>query len=291
MQTLRKYKWAFFVFVLPALLLYTYFVVVSIFASFSYSLTRWDAISEPIFRGLQNYADFAKDPDFLIVMSNTLWGLFWSLVIQVSFGLIFAYLIYRTRRGFRIFRAVIFLPVVLSAAAVAMMFTLMLNSNMGAVNEILRAVGLGGLTRNWLSDGSVVYYSVLTPMIYQFIGFYVVIMLAGMQSIPEEVIESSTMDGATSFRTFFSIVIPMQVDIIFVCVILITTGLMKAFEHSYIMTWGGPGSRSAFLGVFMYFKTFIEARFGLGSAIAMVILFGSLFFTLLFQWVSKRFNY
>ncbi|TVR52790.1 MAG: sugar ABC transporter permease [Spirochaetaceae bacterium] len=291
MQALRRYKWAIAFFVGPAAILYTYFVIVPIFASFSYSLTRWDAISEPIFIGMQNYRRFAADVNFSLVMSNTLKGLFWSLVIQVSFGLAFAYLIYRTRVGFRVYRALVFLPVVLSAAAVALMFTLVFNADVGAVNAALRAVGLGGLTRNWLSDTRVVYYTVLTPMIYQFVGLYVVILLAGMMSIPEEVIESSTIDGAGSFRTFFSIVIPMQSDIIFVCVVMITTGLMTAFEHSYIMTWGGPGSHSAFLGVYMYFRTFIEARFGFGAAVAMVILFGSLFFTLIFQRISKRFDY
>jgi raffinose/stachyose/melibiose transport system permease protein len=281
----------FLVFVGPVLVLYTYFIVFSILASLSYSLTRWDAISEPVFQGLRNYGKLMEDPDSRIVMRNTLFGLLWSLIIQVTTGLIFAYLIYRTRRGFRLYRALVFLPVVLSAAAVAMMFTLVFHSNVGLVNAVLRGVGLESIAPQWLSDGDVVYYAVLTPMIYQFIGFYVVILLAGMQSIPEEVLESSVMDGARSIRTFFSIVIPMQVDIILVCIILITTGLFKAFEHSYIMTWGGPGVRSAFLGVFMYFTTFIEAQFGLGSAIAMVILFASLLFTMLFRGIMKRFDY
>jgi raffinose/stachyose/melibiose transport system permease protein len=159
------------------------------------------------------------------------------------------------------------------------------------VNSVLRLVGLDVLTRNWLSDKNVVFYTVLTPMIYQYIGLYVVILLAGMQSIPDEVIESAHIDGANSFRVFYNIVIPMQLDIILVCIIMITTGLLKAFEHSYIMTWGGPGVRSAFLGVYMYFKAFMHANFGRASTIAIVILIAALVFTTLFRKIVQKLNY
>jgi raffinose/stachyose/melibiose transport system permease protein len=291
MHILRKYKWAILVFVGPTLVLYTYFVMVSIFSTLYYSLTTWDAISKPIFVGFRNYVEAFSNPDFAIVLRNTFVGLALSLLFQVSFGLIFAYLIYRTLRGFRLYRALVFLPVVLSQAAVAMMFTLVFNSDVGPINEILRLIGLEPLTRNWLSDKEVVFYTVLTPMIYQYIGLYVVILLAGMQSISEEIIESARIDGAGSFRVFFNIVIPMQLDIIFICIVMITTGMFKAFEHSYIMTWGGPGVRSAFLGVYMYFKAFVHAQYGRASTIAMVILVAALIITMLFRKIVQRFSY
>lgn len=279
------------IFVGPVFLLYTYFIVVSIFSSFYYSLTSWDAISKPLFEGFANYASLFGDKDFALVMQNTLIGLILALLIQVPCGLVLAYLIYRTLRGFRIYRALVFLPVVLAPAAIAMLFTLVFNADIGPINKVLESIGLGILKRNWLSDTRVVFYSVLTPMIYQYIGLYVVILLAGMQSIPEEVVESTFIDGASSFRTFFHIVIPMQWDIILMCIIMVTTGSFKAFEHSYIMTWGGPGVRSAFLGVYMYNTTFLGANFGKGCAIAMVILVGSLAVTTLFRAVTQRFEY
>jgi raffinose/stachyose/melibiose transport system permease protein len=291
MHVLRKHKWAWLVFVAPSFALYTYFVIISIGYSVYYSLTKWNAISPPVYVGVKNYVDLWKSADFAIVMQNTVVGLVLALIIQVGLGLTFAYLIYRTRLGFRLYRGLVFLPVVLSAAAVALMFTLVFNADVGPVNSMLKAIGLGVFRRNWLSDKNVVFYSVLTPMIWQFIGLYVVILLAGMQSIPEEVIQSSTIDGASSFRTFRSIVIPMQWDIIFICIALITAGSFKAFEHSYIMTWGGPGVRSAFLGVFMYNKTFLSALFGVGSSIAMVILAASLIVTMLSRVIIQRFDY
>jgi raffinose/stachyose/melibiose transport system permease protein len=291
MHVLKKHKWAPIILVGPSLAIFTYFVVVSIGYTVYYSLTKWNALTKPLFIGLKNYVDLLKSADFKIVMQNTVTGLVLALIIQVGLGLLFAYLIFRTRRVFRLYRALVFLPVVLSPAAVALMFTLVFNADVGPLTSILKSVGLASLTRNWLADKNVVFYAVLTPMIYQYIGLYVVILLAGMQSIPDDVIQSALIDGASSFRTFRSIVIPMQWDIIFICITMITSGSFKAFEHSYIMTWGGPGVRSAFLGVFMYNKTFLGAQFGVGSAIAMVILVATLVITLVFRTITSRLDY
>jgi raffinose/stachyose/melibiose transport system permease protein len=291
MHVLKKHKWAPFVLVGPSFAIFTYFVIVSIGYTVYYSLTKWNAIKPPVFIGLKNYLDLVKSQDFQIVMQNTVTGLVLALILQVGLGLLFAYLIFRTRKAFRLYRALVFLPVVLSPAAVALMFTLVFNADVGPINSILKSIGLASWTRNWLADKNVTFYAVLTPMIYQYIGLYVVILLAGMQSIPDDVIQSALIDGASSFRTFRSIVIPMQWDIIFICITMITSGSFKAFEHSYIMTWGGPGVRSAFLGVFMYNKTFLGAQFGVGSAIAMVILVATLVVTLVFRSITHRLDY
>lgn len=291
MRLFRKYRWAPLVLVGPSFVVYTYFVILSILFSVDYSLTRWNAISKPVFIGMKNYATMMTNQDFGTVMHNTAIALILALIIQVSAGLILAYLLYRTARGFRTFRALVFLPVVLSQAAVALMFTLVFNSDISPINRTLQAIGLGVLNRNWLSDPNIVLYSVLTPMIYQYIGLYVIIFLAGMQSIPEEIIESGFVDGASSFRIFWNIVIPTQWDIIFICTILITTGTFKAFEQSYIMTWGGPGVRSAFIAVYMYFRTFVDGSYGYGSAVAVVILLAALFITVVLRAIIRRFDY
>lgn len=278
-------------FALPPFLLYAYFVVVPVAYSLGYSLTKWNGISVPVFVGWKNFDYLLKSKDFAIVMTNTLIQLGVALVLQVGIGLLISYLLFQTRVGYRAFRAMVFLPVVLAPAAIALMFVLIFNSDVGPINRILDALNLGFLKRNWLSDKEIVFYSVLTPMIYQYIGLYVIILLAGMQSIPLEVFESSAIDGASSFRTFRSVVIPMQWDIIFICITLITSGSFKAFEHSYLMTWGGPGVRSAFLGVFMYIRSFVGGDFGLGCAIGVVILFGALFVTMVVRVVIKRLDY
>ena len=214
MHILRKKKWLLLlVFIFPAFLLYTYFVIYSIVNTGYYSLTKWNAISDPIFVGMKYYQDFLHDADFLMVLRNSLLNVVISLVIQIPLGLVGAYLIYRTKRFYRLYRFCVFIPVVLSASAIALLFTLIFNAEFGPVNTVLRSIGLDSWTRSWLSDASVVYFVVMTPMTYQYIGLYVIIELSGMQAIPDDVIESATIDGASSFRIFWNIVVPMQRDV------------------------------------------------------------------------------
>lgn len=290
MHVLRKSKRLNWLFFLPALLVFSFFILWSVVQTVYYSFTKWSGMGEATWRGLDNYTKLFANSDFQMVMRNNIMGLIIALVIQLSLGLIFAYLIYRTTRGMRIFRSLSFLPVVMSAAAVGLIFSLLFDGNLGPVNEILRAVGLESWTRNWMSDGDTIFYVVLTPMIFQFIGQYILIMLAGMQGIPEEIIESAQIDGANSFQIFRKVVVPSQVDIILMCAIMITSGSFKAFEHSWVMT-GGYSMRGAFLGVFMYTSTFQSSNFGRGSALAVIILLCSLFFTLVLQRVAKRYEY
>lgn len=290
MHVLRRHKVAGFCFVLPAFLVFTYFTIIAIGKTIYYSLTKWKGLGEPSFIGFKNYVNLFQKDEFWIVMKNNILGLVIALVIQLACGLIFAYLIYRTRRGMRAFRALSFIPVIMSAASVSLIFVLIFNGNIGPLNTFLRSAGLESWTRNWLSDERTIFSAVLIPMIYQFIGQYVMIMLAGMQSIPEEILESAAIDGANSFQIFRKIVVPSQVDIILMCAIMITSGSFKAFEHSYVMT-GGYNKRGAFLGTYMYSSTFQNSNFGRGSALAIVILVCSMVVTVILQRIAKRYEY
>lgn len=290
MHVLRRNTLARLLFVLPALLVFSYFIIYSVAQTVYYSMTKWSGMGEPTWRGLDNYFKLFTIEDFQIVIKNNLLGLVIALIIQLSLGLIFAYLIYRTTRGMRLFRSLSFLPVVMSGATVGLIFFLLFDGNLGPINQVLKMMGLSNWTRNWLSDGSTIFYVVLTPMIYQFIGQYILIMLAGMQGIPEEIIESAQIDGANSFRIFRSVVVPSQVDIILMCAVMITSGSFKAFEHSWVMT-GGYSMRGAFLGVYMYTSTFQSSNFGRGSALAIIILLCSMFFTIVLQRIAKRYEY
>jgi len=290
MHVLRRNKLACYLFVVPAFLIFTYFIFGSVLMTIYYSMTKWKGLGSPEWRGLDNYTKLFQIEDFQMVMRNNLMGLVIALIIQLSLGLIFAYLIYRTVRGMRIFRSLSFLPVVMSGATVGLIFFLLFDGNLGPVNNVLKAMGLESWTRNWLSDGNTIFYVVLTPMIYQFIGMYILILLAGMQGIPEEIIESAQIDGANSFRIFQNVVVPSQADIILMCAVMITSGSFKAFEHSWVMT-GGYSMRGAFLGVYMYTSTFQSSNFGRGSALAIVILLCSLAFTLILQRIAKYYEY
>lgn len=290
MHVLQKNKWVKYLFTGPAVILFTYFIIIATGQTVYYSFTKWKGLGSPTFQGVANYLKLFQTDDFYIVMRNNLLGLVLALVIQLGLGLIFAYLLYRTVRGMRVFRSLSFVPVVMSGAAVALMFSLIFDGNLGPLNQVLKSMGLNSWARNWLSDPEVIFYAILFPMIYQFIGQYIIIMLAGMQSIPEEIIESAQIDGASSFKVFTRIVVPSQVDIILMCAIMITSGSFRAFEHSYVMTLG-YSLRGAFLGVYMYVTTFQMNNFGRGSALAVIILLCSLLFTKILQRAARRFEY
>lgn len=284
MKAVKMKKWVpFLLFIVPAFVIYSYFIMYSILNTGGYSLTKWNAISDPKFIGGAYYLGFLKDQDFQMVLKNSLMNVVISLVIQVPAGLIGGYLLFQTKRFYRVYRFLIFIPVVLSASAIALLFTLIFNAEFGPVNSFLEWAGLESMKHSWLSDINVVFFVVMVPMTYQYIGLYVIIQLSGMQSIPEEVIESARIDGAGSFRVFWNIIVPMQKGITMMCAVLIISGCFKAFEHSYIMTWGGPGYSSSFLGVYMYTETFVKGNYGKGSAIAVVILVCTLLCTVVTQ--------
>jgi raffinose/stachyose/melibiose transport system permease protein len=152
------------------------------------------------------------------------------------------------------------------------MFTVFLSGDFGPINSFFGSIGLESLQLAWLADSRIVLYSVIFPMIWQFIGFYVVIYLAALYSISPAIFESAVIDGAGSFKIFYRIVVPLLRDIIGITAVLSVTGSLKAFEHSYIMTWGGPGVLSSFLGVYVYRHAFYNANFGYGSAIGVTVL-------------------
>ncbi len=272
-----------FLFITPTFLLYFTFVILPIIFSIYYAMTKWDGVGIPKFVGLYNFRSLIENPDYWLTFTNSLQVIIFSLIIQIPLGLVFAYLVYGIIKGFKFFRVVFFLPVVIAPSAIGVMFLLFFNGELGPLNKFLSDVGLEALAQDWLSNAKTVLYAVMFPMIWQYIGFYFVIFLAALQSIPEEIFESAKIDGASSTNVFFHLVVPILRDIIQVCIVLCVTGSLKAFDHPYTMTWGGPGVRSSYLAVYMFRTAFTENLLGRGTAIAITILIFAFLFTYLFN--------
>ncbi len=270
-------------FIAPVFLIYTVFLFVPLIQSSYYSLTKWNGVSGRTYIGFENYKDLAANGDYWITFLNTMKLTVISLIVQICFGLLLAYLLYSGTRGMKIFRTVLFLPVVIAPAAIGLMFSLFYNSQIGIFNKILSGAGLAMLQTNWLSNPKTLLYAVMAPQVWQYIGLYVTIFLGALQTIPEELLESAQIDGAGKTRTFFSLILPQLSGFMNICVILCITGSLKAFDHSWVMTGGGPGVRSAYLGVLMYKTAFVNSDFGMGSAITISIVVISLFITVLFN--------
>ncbi len=271
------------VFLAPALIFFTILVIFPICLSTYYTLVDWPGIGEKTFVWFNNYKEIFTDSEYWQVAKNTFILVVLAIVIQNPLGIMLAYLISRIKFGYKLFRSLIFLPVVISAATTGLMFSLLLNNDLGTFNNILKTLGLGFLQHNWLTDPKVVLYSVALPQVWQYLGIHFIIYLAAIQSIPRELFESAYIDGANGFHVLRRIIIPMMWEVVQICIILNVTGSLKAFDMSWIMTWGGPGSASSYISVLMFRYAFKGFNFSYGTTIAMTILIFSLLFTVVFK--------
>ncbi|TAH68618.1 MAG: sugar ABC transporter permease [Anaerolineaceae bacterium] len=284
----RQKIWVSILFLLPCVLIYSVLVIYPIIYSGYLSLTKWNGIGEKEFIGLINFTRLFANSDFLLSLKNTLMVTGISLLLQIPIGLVLAYMLFRTKFLFKTFRAIYFVPVVIAPTAIGTMFSILLNNEVGVFKSILEFIGLGALSRPWLSDSSVVLYVVILIQVWQYIGTYIIIFLTSLQSIDEQIFESALIDGANAVQTFFRIAIPQMRAILIVAVVFCFTGSMKSFDLPFIMTNGGPGYISSYLGNYMHRQVFQGSNFGLGSAVTIVILIISLVFSLIFNRLARE---
>lgn len=275
------------VFSFPAFIIYTMFMIAPVVFSAYYSLNKWNGVGPMKFVGLDNFKSLLRSSDFIRVNTNTLTLVFFSLIITIPMTAIIAYLIYRTFHGFKFFRFVVFIPVIVSAVIIGLIFAILFNADFGPLNQFLEALHIP--TRAWLSDPDTVLYAVIVPQLWQSIGYYTIILLAGMQSVSQEVLDSATIDGANSLQIFTRIMLPLIAEISQIVVILVVTGALKSFGFSWSMTSGGPGVQSTYLAVYMYTKAFIESNFGKSSAVSLTILLYAVVFTVIFKKIYSYF--
>ncbi|WP_277680230.1 carbohydrate ABC transporter permease, partial [Gracilibacillus dipsosauri] len=190
--------------------------------------------------------------------------------------LFIALLLNRKIKGLKLFRTIGFLPVVLSTVVISITWSLIYNSENGLINELLRTIGLDFLAQNWLGDSKWSMIAVLVTVIWQFVGLYLIIFLAALQNVPEEVLEAARIDGASEWKTTWSITIPMIWDTIIVAVILCISGSLKTFDLIYVMTNGGPAHSTDVMALYMFNETFNQLQYGYGSAVSVIIFFFSL---------------
>ena len=272
----------------PALLLYFIFFVIPFLQTFYYSLFEWSGFGVPTFVGLRNYAELVRDKFFTQGIGRVLiWALL-AIVMKVGFALLLANMLRTPIKGSKFFTSAYFMPVVISTAALGLMFTLMYDNDVGTLNWILRAVGLEEWTRPWLGDPKTAFYAVIAVPIFHTIGYFFVILLAGMKNISGEIYESAIMDGANPWILFTRITIPMIWPVLQLCIILAINGAIKNFDYVFIMTKGGPGTSTQVPATYMYDTIFTAFKFGYGTAIAFTIFLFTIMVVIVFR---KMTNY
>ena len=238
---------------LPSVALFLIFTAIPVGMAVYYSFFNWSGGKNKKFIGLANFAHLLKDEVFHESLMN-------NFMLKL--------------KAFHQFA--IFMPVVLAPVVVGFLWKIVYNQDYGLLNFLLRSMNLESWIKPWLDDVGIVMKSITIPIVWQWIGLYVVIFVSAMKNIPEEIFESAALDGANGIKKAIYITWPMTLDTVKISVILAVSGCMKIFEHIYIITGGGPGTASTVGAMYAYKTSFIKQKFGYGSAISVGIMVVSL---------------
>jgi len=271
-------------FLTPALLLFGVLVLVPIGLGAYTSLFDWNGFpGTEKFIGLDNFRRLINDE----VFRGDLWRGFvlivLSVTVQLPFALALALLLNQPLRGRAIYRVMFFAPYVLSEVITAVLFSMVLSPNYGLANEVLRFVGLEGLAAEWLADTSTVLYAVFVVITWKYFGFYMILFLAARQSIPAEIIEAAAVDGASAWKTFWHVTLPLLGPTIRIAIFLSIIGTIQLFDLVWVLTGGGPVNASETMAITMYRYGFKSYEVGYASAISIAMFMISLVFALLYQ--------
>ena len=225
------------------------------------------------FSGISNYQTLIKDSIFWNSFKNNMFLTVFCLIGQIGLAFLFACLLnMKTLRLKKLHRVVAYFPVTLSAVVVGFVWTMIFDYNYGIINWFLTSIGQSDLIKVWLADEKTIMTVVSIPLVWQYIGMYLVIILAAMTSISTEVFEMAELDGAGGLQRSLYITLPMVKNTLIICVMLCISGNMRAFDHIYAMTRGGPGYSSNVMALYSYNVSFMQVNMGYGSALSIGIL-------------------
>ncbi len=269
---LRRKIWHFLSFGGPGVAVYACFVLLPILISFGYSLTNYNPFNPPTkYVGLRNYQLLLEDQEFLTSLRVTTILTLIVVVVPNALGLAIAVLLDRRGWFYNALRSVFFIPVVLSSVVVSVIWIRLLDSD-GLLNQALRALGVAD-PPGWLSDPDYALYSLGGVISWQMLGFCVVVYLAGLQSVPNELLEAAAIDGAGPFRRFWRVTWPLLAPALTVNTVILLISAFKIFDHVQIITRGGPGTgTTATIAYLILEEAFVNNLPGFASAEAIVML-------------------
>ncbi|HWR18779.1 MAG TPA: sugar ABC transporter permease [Clostridia bacterium] len=294
-STIYKKKTPLLFFLIPAFAFMTLFLyypfIVNIINSFSKIVglgTAAEGFNTPWY---ENYLKLFKDPNIATALKNTLLLMHCTIVFQVGIALILGLLVDRIGRGSQLFRTVYFFPIVISATALGLLFNLIFLYNGGMVNQLLEKVfGITALT-DW-KDEAHYFVTMLIPIMWQYVGFYFVIIVTGLNNISSEIYEAAEIDGASGFKRTRYITLPLLRNVLCTCLILAITGALKVFDLPWVMFGNGiPMDQSWLTGTYMYNQTFVRSDVDYGSTIAVIIVVVGVFISRVANTVFKEKDY
>ncbi|MBD0381782.1 carbohydrate ABC transporter permease [Paenibacillus sedimenti] len=286
-NTLRN-PLAYALFTLPTSLLFLAFFLYPLLTSLRYGFTHWNGISDPQFIGFDNFIIAFQDKYFWIAVRNNVYFIGFSVFLQIPLILMLALLVSRVRLFAAFYKTTIFVPTILSTSVVGVLWAFVYHPQAGLLNQMLEALGLEAWTRVWLADESTAMLSVLVTNGWQWIGFYVVLVLSAIYAIPKEIMEAAEIDGAGYWGRAWSIMIPLLRPVIVLMVLLSITGAMKALDIVFVMTGGNPYGITEVMATYMYKKAYRLGDYGYANAIAILIFVFTVILTSLFRRLARE---
>lgn len=260
----------YFLLIVPGMLIFTVGVILPLLLAFRYSVTSWDGMSvEKEFVGISNYINLWKDANFRQAWGFTIKFTIANTIVQNVFALLFAVALDSGIKAQKVYRTILFIPCLVSAVIVGFVWLKLYSNVLPELNEIF------GTNINFLlfGDGKTVLSGLVIANNWQWIGYWMLIYLAGLQSVPSDLYEAAKVDGANAVQRFFNVTIPMLAPAITICVVGITTGSLKVYDLLVSSTGGGPGRASTSV-IMMIYNTAISGRqYGYGSAMSVTLVF------------------
>ncbi|PRX67450.1 carbohydrate ABC transporter membrane protein 1 (CUT1 family) [Nonomuraea fuscirosea] len=257
-------------FILPNFVGFALFTLVPMLAAFALAFLEWDSYSSPEWVGLDNFRQMFGDENFHVALRNTLFYAAGHIPLTLVAALGLAMALNRRIRGVQFFRTAAFFPYITSLVAVAVVWNMLFNPTAGPINQLLEAIGVAEPPR-WVASTDWAMPAVIITSVWRDMGYYMVLYLAGLQTIPREYYEAATVDGAGPWQRFWSVTLPCLRPTTFFVLVMLTIQSFKVLDLIVVMTDGGPGRSTLVLAQLVYREGIREGQFGCSSAVALVL--------------------
>ena len=285
-----RYKLNIFLFLLPALILFIGVLIAPIVMSLAYSFTEWNGFTTPEYIGIKNYIELFTSKSINIgrALKNAMLLAVLSCCIQLPFALWLALRLSRPIKGRTALLSIFFMPVLISTVVIGQLWLKIYNPDYGVLNVFLRSVGLEKWTQIWLGNKKTALGAAFVPILWQYVGYHMLLMYAGVRGMPVELTEAAMLDGCTPAQVSRYIIIPYIRPILRVSVIFAVTGSLKSFDLIYVLTNGGPSHTTEVPSTLMINLLFLRNRYSMGSTIAVMLIILCFFFALLINMLFKE---
>lgn len=280
--------------ILPTLFIFSVFIVYPVTQVFYKSLFSSSGFGGgETFIGLENFKELFTDDVFLQSLKNTGFLMLVVPAITLFLSLIFASILsFGNLKEKHLYRTIFFFPSILSFVVIGILWAFIYHPNMGIINEVLKWMGMNQFAVAWLGSKDTVLWAIALVMVWQAVGYYMVMYLAGMDGVPRELYEAASIDGANVVQQFFKITIPMLWEIIRITIIFSINGVLNiSFVLVLVMTAGGPNNASQVALTYMYKQAFVNANFGYAMAIAVIVFTVSIILSLISNRLTERESY